>query len=161
MAMVTAVETRPGTDPDRASFTTALEAAREELTMARGLCPRGPADLRGVIGRAVLSTLLPARRLRYSARKIKAPTSRYQARDDPRPHAPTVITAIDIAIPTPALDPKPRRAHDSPRTPAAPAAHPARADHRHHHQPAAPGLEWPRTGRPPAGQAAHHAHPAA
>jgi hypothetical protein len=50
MAMVTAVETRPGTDPDRASFTSALEAAREELTAARGVCPDGPADLAGVIG---------------------------------------------------------------------------------------------------------------
>jgi hypothetical protein len=38
MAMVTAVETRPGTDPDRASFTSALEAAR-------GVCPDGPAGL--------------------------------------------------------------------------------------------------------------------
>jgi Transposase DDE domain len=43
MAMVTAVETRPGTNPDRASFTTALEAARQELTAARGICPAGPA----------------------------------------------------------------------------------------------------------------------
>jgi len=120
MAMVTAVETRPGTDPDRASFTTALEAAREELTMARGVCPPEPADLPGVIGRAVLSTLLPARRLRYSARKIKAPTSRYQARDDPRPHAPTVITAIAITIRTPALDPKPRRVHYTPKNPRPP-----------------------------------------
>ena len=42
MAMVTAVETRPGTNPDRASFTTALEAARAELTAARGICPDGP-----------------------------------------------------------------------------------------------------------------------
>src|SRR6266496_2801649 len=39
MAMVTAIETRPGTDPDRASFTTAMEAAREELTAARGIFP--------------------------------------------------------------------------------------------------------------------------
>jgi hypothetical protein len=42
MAMVTAAETRPGTGPDRASFTTALEAAREELTAARGHLPRRP-----------------------------------------------------------------------------------------------------------------------
>ena len=35
MAMVTAIETRPGTDPDRASFTTALEAAKDQLTAAR------------------------------------------------------------------------------------------------------------------------------
>ena len=30
--MVTAIETRPGTDPDRASFTTAMEAAKDQLT---------------------------------------------------------------------------------------------------------------------------------
>jgi hypothetical protein len=59
MAMVTATETRPGTDPDRASFTTALEAAREELTAARGICPSDPAGLAEVIGRAVLSTCCP------------------------------------------------------------------------------------------------------
>jgi len=60
MAMVTAVETRPGTNPDGASFTTALEAARDQLTAAGDICPDGPADLAGVIGRAVLATLLPA-----------------------------------------------------------------------------------------------------
>lgn len=58
MAMVTAVESRPGTKPDRASFTTAREAAREELTAARGVCSTGPIDLPGAIGRAVLATLL-------------------------------------------------------------------------------------------------------
>jgi hypothetical protein len=41
MAMVTAVETRPGTNPDRASFTTALEAARDQLVAAAGICPPG------------------------------------------------------------------------------------------------------------------------
>ena len=60
MAMLTAVETRPGTDPDRASFTTAREAARDQLTAARGTCPDGAADLPGTIGRVVLATLLPA-----------------------------------------------------------------------------------------------------
>jgi hypothetical protein len=34
MAMVDAVETRPGTDPDRASFTTAMEAARDHQASA-------------------------------------------------------------------------------------------------------------------------------
>jgi hypothetical protein len=115
MAMVTAVETRPGTNPDRASFTTALEAAREELTAARGISPGGPADLPGVIGRAVLSTLLPARRPRYSARKVKCATSRYLARDDGRPRTVTSITAIHVTVTTPPLDPpagRPRpRAH--------------------------------------------------
>ena len=45
MAMVTAVETRRGTNPDRASFTTALEAAREELSAARGICPAGAQNI--------------------------------------------------------------------------------------------------------------------
>jgi transposase IS4-like protein/DDE family transposase len=120
MAMVTAVETRPGTNPDRASFTTAREAAREELVAARGVCPTGPADLLGAIGRAVLATLLPARRPRYSARKVKCATSRYLHRDDGRPAAPTAITAIDIAIHTPPIDrrrPKPRRDGAVPRPP--------------------------------------------
>jgi hypothetical protein len=105
MAMVTAVETRPGTNPGRASFTTALEAAREELTAARGICSAGPADLLGVIGRAVLATLLPARRPRHSARKLKCATSRYLARDDGRPRAVTAITAISVTITAPPLDP--------------------------------------------------------
>ena len=120
MAMVTAVETQPGTNPDRASFTTALEAARDQVTAAAGICPHSPAGLPGAIGRAVLATLLPARRLRYSARKIKAPTSRYQARHDPRPSAATAITAIGITITTPALDPRPRRIHYTPKNPRPP-----------------------------------------
>jgi hypothetical protein len=116
MAMVTATETRPGTDPDRASFTTALEAARQELTAARGVCPDGPADLPGVIGRAVLATLLPARRPRFSARKVKCATSRYLNRDDGRPQAATAITAIDITVRTPPLS----RGRPSRYTPARP-----------------------------------------
>jgi hypothetical protein len=113
MAMTTAVETRPGTNPDRASFTTALQTARDQVTAAAGICP-DPAelpDLLGVIGRAVLSTLLPARRARYSARKVKCATSRYLNRDDGRPAASTTMTAIDVAVHTPPLDlaPRPRR----------------------------------------------------
>jgi hypothetical protein len=46
----------------------------------------------------VLATLLPARRPRYSARKVKSATSRYLNRDDARPATPTSITAIDITV---------------------------------------------------------------
>jgi hypothetical protein len=123
MAMVDAVETRPGTDPDRASFTTAIEAAKDQLTAAAGICPDGPADLPGAIGRAVLATLLPARRLRFSARKVKCATARYLNRDDSRPPHPAAITAIDIAICTPPLDLKPgrtRRDRTTPRPPRPP-----------------------------------------
>ena len=120
MAMVTAVETRPGTDPDRASFTTAMEAAKDELTAAAGICPDAPGDLTGAIGRAVLATLLPARRLRFSARKVKCATSRYLNREDGRPPHPAAITAIDIVISTPPVDLKPgrtRRDRTTPRPP--------------------------------------------
>jgi hypothetical protein len=116
IAMVTAVETRPGTDPDRASFTTALETARDQLTAARGICPDQTTDPLGVIGRAVLATLLSARRPRYSARKVKCSTSRYLNRDHTRPDTPTTITAIDITVHTPPLTPPPRRDHNTPST---------------------------------------------
>ncbi|TWF82331.1 DDE family transposase [Pseudonocardia hierapolitana] len=121
MAMTTAVETRPGTNPDRASFTTALETARDQLTAAAGIYPE-PTDLLGVIGQAVLATLLPARRARYSARKVKCATSRYLNRDDGRPTAPTAITTIDILMHTPAPDPtpRPRRVPSRPRAPRPP-----------------------------------------
>src|SRR5207244_302546 len=85
------------------------------------ICPDGPADLAGVIGRAVLATLLPARRLRFSARKVKCATARYLNRDDGRPPHPAAITATGITISTPPLDLKPRRTRRARTTPAAPA----------------------------------------
>lgn len=116
MAMVTAVETQPNTNPDRASFTTALETACDQVTAAQGIHPTHPGDpidLLGVIGRAVLATLLPPRRLRFSARKVKSPTSRYLNRDDGRPSHTTTITTIDIDIHTPPLTTSPPRTRSS------------------------------------------------
>jgi len=46
-----------------------MEAARDQLTAAAGICPDGPAYLPGAIGRAVLAMLLPARRHQFSARR--------------------------------------------------------------------------------------------
>jgi hypothetical protein len=120
MAMVDAIETRPGTDPDRASFTTALEAAKDQLTAAAGICPDGPADLTGVIGRAVLATLLPARRARFSARRVKCATARYLNREDGRPAHPAAITAIEVAISTPPVDLRPGRTRYDRSTPRPP-----------------------------------------
>jgi hypothetical protein len=118
-AMVDAIETRPGTDPDRACFTTALETARTQLTGAHGICgPTGQLGEIGEIGQAVLATLLPARRPRYSARTIKCGTSRYAYRDpdEPRPDTTTAITAIDITIQTPPLDTAPTKPAPPPTT---------------------------------------------
>jgi hypothetical protein len=121
MAMVTAVESRPDINPDRASFTTALQAARDQLIAADGILPADQLDLLGVIGRAVLGTLLPPRRPRWSTRKVKNATSRYLNRDDGRPDLPTTITAIDITLHTPTVDaswrprsPKPTNPHAGP-----------------------------------------------
>jgi hypothetical protein len=100
MAMVTATETRPGTNPDRASFTSALEAARDQLTAAAGIFP-DLTGLTGTISRAVLSTLLPPPRPPVSARKVKCATSRYLNHGDQRPHAVTAIIAIDVTVRTP------------------------------------------------------------
>src|SRR5689334_1162600 len=100
MAMTDATATRPGTDPDRAGFTTAQQAAIDQLTAAQRIRPAPPHP--GVVGRAVLAGLLPPRRPRYSARKVKSTTPRYPGRPaDPRPALPAKITAVTITITTP------------------------------------------------------------
>ncbi|MGW2588534.1 IS4 family transposase [Streptomyces virginiae] len=75
-AMTEAVETLPGTDPDRASFTIALETAKDQLTAAADVLPdTGP----GRITSALLHGLLPPRRARVNPRRVKCPISRYAA----------------------------------------------------------------------------------
>ena len=99
-AMVTAVETVPGTDPDRASFTTALITAQDLLVRGQGVVT-DRVDLAGDIGRAVLADLLPPRRPRTSVRKVKSPLSRYNKKDPHRPDRSTPITALTITIDDP------------------------------------------------------------
>lgn len=77
MAMTDAVESLPGADPDRASFTVALHAARNQVIHADHIVPER-ADSQGLAA-AIRSSLLPPRRARTSARKVKCPTSRYPA----------------------------------------------------------------------------------
>ena len=71
---------RPRHRPDRASFTIALNAARDQLIHAAGVIADTIIDLIGAIGRQVLDNLLPARRLRVSPRIVKRAISKYQAR---------------------------------------------------------------------------------
>lgn len=68
------------TDPDRASFTIAYQAARDQLTLAANIIADTVVDLVGTIGRHVLAALLPNRRLRISPRIVKRAISKYQAR---------------------------------------------------------------------------------
>ncbi len=79
-AMAEAVETVPGTDPDRAGFTVALETARDQLINAAGILPDGRL---GRIAQAVLANLLPPRRARIAPRRVKCPISRYAAPASP------------------------------------------------------------------------------
>jgi hypothetical protein len=67
-------------DPDRASFTIALNAARDQLVQAAGVIADTIIDLAGRIGRLVLDNLLPDRRLRLNARIVKKAISKYNAR---------------------------------------------------------------------------------
>ncbi len=106
-AMVTAVESQPGTDPDRAGFTTALETAKDLLIKAENIIDN-PTDPIGEIGRAVLADLLPPRRPRVSTRKVKSPLSRYNKKDPHRPERSTAIIALTITT----------RDIDSPTSPA-------------------------------------------
>jgi hypothetical protein len=94
--MATAVESVPGTDPDRASFTIALQTAIDTVTTAAGVIPGS--GLTGRIGRAVLDGLLPPRRPRVSTRKVKSPLSRWNKADPHRPARSTPVTTMDITV---------------------------------------------------------------
>jgi hypothetical protein len=64
--------------------------------------------VRLTIGQAVLTTLLPARRLRYSnPQRVNGTTSRYHSRDDRGPALSTGTVAINIAAHTPPPHPTP------------------------------------------------------
>lgn len=77
---ITDATTSENTNPDRGSFTIALQAARDQLTRAAGVIADTVIDLVGAIGRRVLANLLPDRRLRVSPRVVKRAISKYQAR---------------------------------------------------------------------------------
>jgi hypothetical protein len=69
----------PTAPPDRASFTIALNTARDQIIHAAGIIADTTIDLVGAIGRAVLANLLPNRRTRTSPRIIKRATSKHRA----------------------------------------------------------------------------------
>ena len=84
-AIADAAGTVPGTDPDRASFAVALNAARDQVILAAGVLAAGVlagtvTDLAGTIGRLVLASMMPGRRLRVSPRAVKRAMSKYNAK---------------------------------------------------------------------------------
>jgi len=80
IAITDAIEAAGRCDPDRGSFTIALNAARDLLTQAANIIAGTIIDLTGGIGRRVLGNLLPDRRLRISPRIVKRALSRYPAK---------------------------------------------------------------------------------
>jgi hypothetical protein len=97
IAMVRAAAARPSTDPDRCSFTIAIQTAKDLVVQASGVA--GTPDRIGVIGAHVLDALLPARRARVSTRKVKSPISRYSERQaDGRPEKSQPVKALAITV---------------------------------------------------------------
>ena len=77
IAIADTAEATDGVDPDRASFTTAVQAARDLIVQAANVIADTTIDLVGSIGRHLLDNLMPPRRLRVSPRAVKRPLSRY------------------------------------------------------------------------------------
>jgi len=92
-AITDAVQAVPGTDPDRASYQAAVDAAQDLATTARNITdPDG--DLTGDIGRTVLARLNPPRRPRVCARRVKSPLSRWNKHPPGKPTTSKKITQI-------------------------------------------------------------------
>jgi hypothetical protein len=107
-AVTDAAQTVPGLDPDRASWTVAVETARE-LTAAAWNVTDPDGDLAGDIGRAVLASLHGPRRPRVCPRKVKAPFGRWIAHPPGKPRTIKKITSITTDIsPRHYKPPKPR-----------------------------------------------------
>jgi hypothetical protein len=96
-AITDAVATVPGTDPDRASWQIAVQAARILVTGARGVSGQAD-DLAGDIGRAVLARLHGPRRPRVCARRVKSPLSRWAKHPPGKPRANLTITSTTTVI---------------------------------------------------------------
>lgn len=88
---------RPDIDPHRASFSTALHTARDQIIHAADAISDSSIDLIGKIGQAVLADLLPPRRVRTRQRAIKRAISKYRAKGrdvDRRTYPATLRTQI-------------------------------------------------------------------
>ncbi len=102
-AIADAAATVPGTDPDRASFAIALNAARDQVILAAGVIAGTITDLAGTTGRLVLASLMPSRRLRVSPRVVKRAMSKYNAKGkvDRATYKATIAITILAASLTP------------------------------------------------------------
>lgn len=99
IAIADATIGRPDLDPDRGSFTIALNAARDQLVQAAGVIAGTAIDLVGVIGHRVLDNRMPDRRQRTNPRVVKRAISKYVAKTATgRVRAPSRKATITINI---------------------------------------------------------------
>jgi hypothetical protein len=96
-AVTDAVQSVPGTDPDRASWQAAVETAQNLVTAAANITGGGD-DLTGDLGRAVLTRLHGPRRPRVCARRVKSPLSRWNKHPDGKPRSSKQITSINAHV---------------------------------------------------------------
>ncbi|MEU7004927.1 IS4 family transposase [Nonomuraea sp. NPDC046570] len=99
MAMTDATAAHPGIAPDRASFTVALNTARDQVIQTAGVIAGTVIDLIGTIGRQVLAHLMPERRIRTSPRVVKRAISKYNARGTIDRTSYKATISIDIHMP--------------------------------------------------------------
>lgn len=95
IAMTSATDSRPDIDPDRAGFSAALHAARDQVITAHAVIAGTHIDLVGAIGAQVLAALLPARRARICPRIVKRPLSKYAYK---KPHQPRTCLKVAISV---------------------------------------------------------------
>lgn len=99
IAIADATIARPDLDPDRGSFTIALNAARDQLVQAAGVIAETTIDLVGVIGHRMLDHRMPGRRQRTNPRVVKRAISKYVAKTATgRIRAPSRQATITINI---------------------------------------------------------------
>ncbi len=110
IAIADATIGRPDLDPDRGSFTIALNTARDQLIAATGVIAETVIDLVGVIGRHVLDNRMPARRLRTNPRESngRSPSSsprpppagsEHPATKPPSPSKSSRVSILDTTTP--------------------------------------------------------------
>lgn len=99
IAITDAVLAHPDLDPDRGSFTVALNTAREQLVLAAGVITDTVIDLIGTIGSSVLDHLMPTRRTRTNPRVVKRAISKFVASTAKQRHrGPSHKATISIDI---------------------------------------------------------------
>ena len=97
--MADATDSEPRTTADRASFTVALQTARDQLVLATGVIADTTITLVGTIGTHVLANLMPDRRLRTRPRVVKRAISKYNAKGTVDRTTYKATISIDILIP--------------------------------------------------------------